>query len=34
VLVALLDAGLDGVLVELVGGSTPIAEAVSSVARG
>src|SRR5215218_6586068 len=34
VLVALLDAGGDGTVVELVGGTTPVDEAVSSVARG
>jgi nucleoside-diphosphate-sugar epimerase len=34
VLVGLLDAGLDGAVLELVGGSTPIEDAVSSVARG
>jgi uncharacterized protein YbjT (DUF2867 family) len=34
VLVALLDAGSDGAVLELVGGPTPISEAVSSVAPG
>jgi nucleoside-diphosphate-sugar epimerase len=34
VLVALLDAGPDGAVVELVGGPTPIDDAVSAVARG
>jgi len=34
VLVALLDAGADGAVLELVGGPTPIDEAVSSVGRG
>jgi len=34
VLVALLDAGPGGAVLELVGGATPIDEAVSSVARG
>jgi len=34
VLVALLDVGADGAVLELVGGSTPIDEAVSSVGPG
>jgi uncharacterized protein YbjT (DUF2867 family) len=34
VLVALLDAGTDGAVLELVGGPTPIDEAVSSAGRG
>jgi nucleoside-diphosphate-sugar epimerase len=34
VLVALLDAGMDGAVLELVGGATPIDDAVSAVARG